>query len=391
MRLPGGTDDRVTYRQLPHTPALDGLRALAIAAVILFHFPTRTVFAGGLFGVDLFFALSGFLVTALLLAELSSQGGVHLRGFLARRGWRLVPALVTFLLLYLAVDAAFGRSKWFASNPFGNRSGGPIPFHLATKGVVAAATYSLNEMRAHHVPLPPITNLWSLSVEGQFYLVWPIVIVILLRKAPRALLPVTALCAAVSASLPWLLWHGGAGADQIYFGSTTRVQGLLIGSLGAQIWSRGWFAPVPVAVRRALAGASALTLGWMFVTVGDEPFKYLGGLVVASTAGILLVMHFAEPAPEGWFGWVLGRAPLQWLGQRSYAIYLWQYVFDSWTNPLPHIFGVPFGIGLSLVAAEVSWRLVEVPAQRLARRRRAARPVTTPAPPPARVLATAGR
>jgi peptidoglycan/LPS O-acetylase OafA/YrhL len=345
------------------------LRAVAIAAVLLFHFPTREVVVGGLFGVDVFFALSGFLITALLLVEFGQKGHIQLRSFLARRGWRLLPALGVFLAGYLLLDAVFGQSTWFASDPFGSPVGPPISFTLAFKGVLAASTYTMNILRVKGSALPPITHLWSLSVEGQFYLVWSAVAVVLLRWARRWMLPITMVAAAASAMLPWFLWHGGRGANTIYFGTFTQAQALLIGSVVAQLWWAGYTKAIPERVRGAACGISFVVLLYLFLKIGNQPFKYLGALTVAAGASALIVTHLVEARTVGVASRLLSLRPVVWLGRRSYAIYLWHYCLDCWTNPLPHDIGVPLGMGASLVIAELSWRLVEGPAQRFARRK----------------------
>jgi peptidoglycan/LPS O-acetylase OafA/YrhL len=366
-----------TSRRFGHVPALDGLRALAIVAVMLFHFPTRAVVMGGLFGVDVFFALSGFLVTALLLSEFSTSRRIDLRSFLGRRAWRLIPALMTFLTLYLLADALFGRTTWFASQPGSTGPGPSISFTEALRGVTAAATYTFNIFRSWKWALPPIGHLWSLSVEGQFYLLWPVVVVVLLRRAPQWLFPATMILAGVSAVSPWLLWNGGRGETLIYYSTLTRMQGLLIGAIGAQLWYSGAVSRTPRRIRSLLCAGALAVLAYLFFGVANVPFKYLGALTVAPAASIVIVLHLAEDwlpqHRQGVVAWGLSRPAIIWLGERSYALYLWHYLFVCWTNRLPHDIGVPLGIVVSLVAAELSWRLIEAPAQSWARHRRAAK------------------
>jgi peptidoglycan/LPS O-acetylase OafA/YrhL len=372
-------------RSLGHQVALDGLRAVAVAAVVLFHLPTRTFVPGGLFGVDIFFALSGFLVAALLLGEHARTGAVRLRAFLARRGWRLLPALVAFLAAYLALATLFGSSGWFSSNPFSNGPGGPVGRTEAAKGTLAVLSYGFNEMRAHAVSFPGLGHLWSLSIEGQFYLLFPIALVLVLRRWPRWMLPITATAAALSAASPWLVGTAGHGHTIIYYSSFTRMQGLLIGAVGAQLWHLGLVGRVPILLRRLLAAASAVTLAVLVLHVGNTQFKYEGALTLAPVAATIVVLHLVEPGGQGTINWVLSRRPVVWLGRRSYAVYLWHYALACWTNLLPHDVGVPLTIIGALGLAELSWRLVEAPAQQWARqrrRRRAAEPAATAPVPP---------
>ncbi len=358
-------------RTLGHVVSLDGLRGLAIAAVIVFHFPSLRMAPGGYFGVDIFFALSGFLITALLLQERAKRGKVDMLGFLRRRGGRLLPALLAFLGVYVFVAALFGHTTWFASDPFGSRVGAPVPLHVALRGALTSATYILNIARARRWILPPIAHLWSLSVEGQFYLVWPITLLALTRRsAAKSLRPggrlaiaVTTGLVVVSVLLPFHMWRGGLGADAIYFGSFTRVGGLLIGSIGAQLWMRGAFDGVPARVRSALAAVAMVGLTAMVLWVGEGRFKYLGASSVAALGGTVLAVHCALGSGR-LLGRLLSNPVLVWLGQRSYALYLWHYVFDTWTNQMPHAVGIPIALVASLVTTELSWRLVEVPARR---------------------------
>lgn len=372
-------------RSLGHQVALDGLRAVAVSAVLLFHLPTRTYVPGGLFGVDVFFALSGFLVAALLLGEHAKTGSIKLRAFLARRGWRLLPALVAFLAVYLVMADLFGNSGWFSSNPFSLTKGPPVGHAEAAKGALAVLSYGFNEMRAHAISYPGLGHLWSLSIEGQFYLLFPIALVLVLRYWPRWMLPITATAAALSAVSPWLIGVTGTGTTVIYYSTFTRIQGLLIGAVGAQLWHMGLVRRVPIVVRRVLCAAAAVTVAVLVLHVGNTPFKYLGALTLAPAAATVMVLHLVEEGGHGPLRWVLSRRPVVWLGQRSYAIYLWHYALACWTNLLPHDVSVPLTIGLALLLAELSWRLVEAPCQRWARRRRQRR--ATPPPVAATVPA----
>lgn len=384
VRTPGSQPSPTrpgSWRRLKHAPALDGLRGLAIAAVVLFHFPTRVAFPGGLFGVDVFFALSGFLITALLLGEFSRNGRIALGLFARRRVRRLLPALVVFLGVWLGLDLLVGQHRWFGANPFSG-TGHPVPARLAIRGVAGVLTYSLNDLRAAHVALPPITHLWSLSLEGQFYLMWVPLLVWLLCCHRRAALPVTVALTVASVVMPFLQWADGAGSAAVYFGTPSRLQGLLIGAIGAQLWARGSLDHLPRWSRRLAALAGAGVLAWEVLAVGNVPFRYLGGETVAALAATAIITLYADHAqqPADPAGRLLSIGPLRWLGERSYALYLWHYPVDSWTTLLPHVIGVPIGIGGSLLLAALSWRLVEQPVQRRARRRAQARTSREPDP-----------
>ena len=363
----------MAQRALGHHVALDGVRAVAVTAVLLFHLPTRGAVPGGLFGVDMFFALSGFLVTSLLLGEHARDGVIRVGAFLRRRAWRLLPALLAFLLVYLLMADLFGTTGWFASNPFGAHPGLPVGRRQAVKGVVAVLSYGFNELLVHAHRFPVLGHLWSLSIEGQFYLLFPVALMAVLRWWPRWLLPVTAVAAALSACSPWLVGTAGSGTTVIYYSSATRIQGLLIGALGAELWAMGLAGRLTPPVRRALSTGAVIALAGLVFHVGNERFKYLGALTLAPVAATVLIVHLVEPGGEGPLRWVLSRRPLVWLGRRSYAVYLWHYALACWTNLLPHAVGVPLTVALALLLAELSWRVVEAPAQRWARQRTRAR------------------
>lgn len=366
---PPGLSTQPRHRLRPF-PSLDGVRALAVAAVVLFHYPTRSVIRGGLFGVDVFFALSGFLVTAGLLDEWSDRGGIAVRRFLARRAWRLVPALLGLLVVYLLLAAFFRDSRWFSSNPFGVYAGHPLPIGRAFEGVGAALVYGYNILLARGKATPSsLGHLWTLAIEGQFYVGWVLVVRWVVRHHPRALIAVILAGAAGSACLPWLLWHGGAGANAIYFGTLPRLQQLLAGAAVAVLWRQGTFDRLAPGILRVIGTAGAVALTMLCFTVGNVQFKYLGSETVTAlaSAGIIVFLVVAPAASVA--SRVLSISPLTWLGRRSYGVYLWHWPLAEWTNRIPHKIGVPLGIGVSLVLAEASWRLLEQPVQHWSRQR----------------------
>lgn len=376
---------------MPATPSLDGLRAVAIVVVALFHFPTHAVVVGGLIGVGVFFVLSGFLVTSLLTSEYSQRDTIVLRRFAGRRAWRLLPALLAFLAVFVVADAAFGSTPWFASTPFGRGAGRPVTLVQAVTGVGASITYTFNFFLAHSVHMAsPLGHLWTLSVEGQFYLLWALVVLVLVRRGPRALFAGTLAMAAASALLPFLWWHGGSGENLIYFATLPRLQQLLAGSALAQLWSLGKLRRLPGWLLRGGAVAGAGVLGVLAFEMGNTQFKYLGSFTVVAAASCPIVVCLVAARGRCIGRQLLGSRPLVWLGRRSYAMYLWHWPLAEWTNLMPHAIGIPLGLALSVVAADLSWRLVEQPSLRLSRRlaeQRMASRSTRPSPatwPPAR-------
>lgn len=362
------------YRRVPRTPALDGLRALAIAAVALFHYPTHLVFEGGLFGVGLFFVLSGFLVTPILASEHSRLGTVRFGPYLSRRAWRLLPALAVFLILVVALTAVFGHAGWFASTPFGptDAPGRPVSLWRTLGGSAAALGYVYNFLPAFSVHMPQtLGHLWTLSVEGQFYLGWALLMRWLLKRGPKVMLTVTSGLIVASAAAPFLAWSPTANPDWIYFATIPRIQQLLAGALLAELWSLGVLRRVPRRAVQACGLAGAGAMFYMVLSVGNHEFKYVGALTAVAASGFVIIAWLVDDRGRSWAGVVLGSRPLVWLGQRSYAVYLWHWPLALWTNELPNHLGVPLGMGCTLIAAELSWRLVEQPASRLARRRQA--------------------
>jgi len=350
-----------------YMPGLDGLRALAVLAVIAYHEQLGWA-PGGLLGVGVFFTLSGYLITDLLLGHWCARGRLDLADFWLRRARRLLPALFVMLAVVTA---------WITVMS---------PARLASlRGAVAgAATYSSNwyyiathsSYFARFAPPGPFDHLWSLAVEEQFYLVWPwlLLIGVCCLRGRRATavrwlaLPTLAL-AAGSAVLMVALYHPGYDPTRIYEGSDTRACGLLIGAALAMLWpSRRASRPARWA-SFALDGAGMAGLaviGLMIWRVGQySPLTYQGGLVALSvaTAGVLA----AAACPGSLVGLALGWRPLRWLGVRSYGIYLWHYpviLLTSPANPAPDLPRAAVQVVASVGIAAVSWRFVEEPIRR---------------------------
>ncbi len=360
MPKPVGSDQR-------YMPGLDGLRAIAVLAVIAFHEQFSWA-PGGLLGVGLFFTLSGYLITDLLLGKWVSTGRLHLGNFWARRARRLLPALFVMLVVVTGWVTLLGRS------------------HLASLrgAVAAAATYSSNwylivvnqSYFARFAPPQPLDHLWSLAVEEQFYLLWPWLLLVGLlcvrrRGASGArwlALPTLALAAA-SAIAMYLLYHPAIDPTRVYEGTDTRASGLLIGAALAMVWPSRRAAQAGRMTSRLLdvpAVAGLVVIALMIWRVGQySPFLYQGGLVVLSVATAAVVAAVA--CPGSLVGAALGWRPLRWIGVRSYGIYLWHYPVIVLTTPagatesLPRVAGQ---VAATIALAALSWRYVEEPVRR---------------------------
>lgn len=366
-------------RALGHVPALDSLRALAVTLVLFTHLWAVLPFGpfddrwtkSGFLGVDLFFVLSGFLITALLLQEQHDLGRIRFLRFYARRALRLLPALALFFAAYLVYSHVNG---W---PPFGRRD-------FAFDSVEATLLYYMN-WRVLWNPLgaADLTAFWSLSIEEQFYFAWPLLLTAFVGWRQRWGRAVAIIgCAAVAVTA----WRAVAfhrwGWQAAYLRTDTRIDGLLWGALAASLFVRGrtpaqlprW-TPVPV------LALWAVLLVWVRADAGTA---YYGGITLWVLSACVLVVYLAG-APA-----TFSRGPLavitQKVGKVSYAAYLWQLpvlrAVERWGRDEPT--GVKVVLALALLAActVASWFLIEQPALRVKRRLQARWGAGEPAPAP---------
>jgi peptidoglycan/LPS O-acetylase OafA/YrhL len=356
-------------RNQRYMPGLDGLRAIAVLAVIVFHLGFGWA-PGGLLGVGIFFTLSGYLITDILLAQLSARGNIQLVQFWLARARRLLPALFVMLAIVLAWVTILGPSQ-------------PDQFR---KAVVSSVFYINNWEQifanvsyfARFAPEGPLNHLWSLSVEEQFYLLWPFLLllgvkVVHERPLPSGVRPrlavITIAGAIASTILMAALYHPSLDPSRIYYGTDTRAGGLLFGAALAMVWpSRRLSRRISLQARNTLDGLGVfglLVIALMIWRVGEfSAFLYQGGFVVLSLATVLVLMPLAHPACR--LGKALGVLPLRWVGERSYGIYLWQTPIIVLTAPSGSAHAEsPLGKALQVVAifavAALSWHFVEQP------------------------------
>jgi peptidoglycan/LPS O-acetylase OafA/YrhL len=365
-------------------PGLDGLRGLAVLAVVLFHSGISWA-VGGLVGVDAFFVLSGFLITHLLLTEHARTGRVSLRAFWGRRVRRLLPAG----LLLIAGTGVLWRV--FAE---------PSAWSSLRGDAVSALAYVANwhfaftgqGYFAHDTPPSPLLHLWSLGVEEQFYLVWPILLVLLLGRRPRprpdgrrsgaGRIRVLLLCvlgALGSTALCFWLYRGGTDTSRLYYGTDTHSAGLLVGAALACLYTRpraGAAGRHRVLRRRwlrsglaQLAAAAGLgVLVWTVLTIdGADGWLYRGGFLVVAVA-VAAVVSGVLVAPRSILTRLLSVPPLAGLGRISYAVYLWHWpILLLLTSARVGIDGpalFALRMGVTLAAAVTSWFLLERPVLR---------------------------
>ncbi len=376
------------------------MRGIAIAIVVLFHYQwgvrhpldpfTNNPFHGGFLGVDAFFVLSGFLITTLLLQEHAQFGRVSLRQFYARRGLRLLPALAVLLVI-----AVFLHFELPAGN--GNRP--------STGGLLSVVFYVANWMNIYRPKALGITaDTWSLAIEEQFYLLWPVLLLFLLRRRlrPRTIALVAALGIAASATWRAWYWHDRVGGpthgdlevfarglaipgvwNRIYFGSDTRADTLLAGAFTAIVLF--WLLPrIGPRLRTGLGVAAVLGLvaGVLIVvnaTVFVSSWMPEWGFLAFEVSIAFLIAGLVA-VPHGLLARAFGIAPLAWLGRRSYAVYLFHqlvfvYLGRAYVRLTPEL-SFAFQMLVILAVAELSHRLVEAP---MLRRKRRFEPEPAPA------------
>ncbi|HET6830212.1 MAG TPA: acyltransferase family protein [Solirubrobacterales bacterium] len=350
-----------------YMPGLDGLRAIAVLGVIVYHLGFEWM-PGGLLGVGVFFTLSGYLITDILLGQVE-RGGIRLKSFWLARARRLLPALFLMLIVVLAWVTVFGPQqspdfRWAAASAAAYFNNWWLIFH----DVSYFAQFEAPE---------PLNHLWSLSIEEQFYIVWPFLLMIAVKLIPEVRQPgwmrprlgvaIMALAFA-SAILMVIIYRPGIDPSRVYYGTDTRVQELMIGAALATIWpSRHLRGRVTSGARRTIDAAGVLGLlviGLMFWQSTEfSPFLYRGGFLVLSFATVLAVAAMAHPATR--LGPIVGCRPMRWIGQRSYGIYLWHFPIIVLTNPegvegadLPRAI---LQTAATFAIAALSWRYVEDP------------------------------
>ncbi|TFC87297.1 acetyltransferase [Cryobacterium sp. TmT2-59] len=349
---------------------LDGLRGIAVALVVVFHF-FPAVLPGGFVGVDVFFVISGFLITGLLVVAHERTGRVSLGRFWQRRARRLLPPLIPLVLACATAAWAIGGDVLVG---IGWQVLGAATFGYNWVSIAASGSYFATDQ-------PELfRNLWSLAVEEQFYLVWPFALLgLLLIRSPAVRLGLVGGLALASALWMGLLHQPGTDPTRVYYGSDTHSFGLFIGAALALALHRSGASPLAPRVRAVLGGArpwlglAALagllgTAAWLPDT---DAVTYRGGLLLVS---LLSAVTIWAAVRGGRFGPLLDTPVLRFLGERSYGIYLWHWpvlvlTLAAWPAATRSPAGMPaaglLAAALTLLAAVGSYRWLELPARRL--------------------------
>jgi len=380
-------DDRSHISRLPYLPGLDGMRALAVVAVMVYHANSDWLH-GGFLGVEMFFVISGYLITLLLIAERERTYRVSLKHFWLRRARRLLPAVILLMLLLSVWTALFEREA------LGQLRGDVLAglFYVSNYyqiwvglGYTAAGDFA------------PLRHLWSLAVEEQFYLVWPLIMAVILRKVgtrrvadvSRWIFLAAVLLTATVAVLfyagpigepavtPQAYWWIGdrpiSKVDTLYLGTLSRAAALMLGSAFAMVWRPYAVARGPLRTKGRLLDVVAVgglvVLGWMCWNVslitpqGADPQLFRGGFFIASVATLMVIAAVAHRG--AYANRLLGTSVLVWIGVRSYGLYLfhwpiYQIIRGVAGNKLNlREFGI--AMALTVLVTELSFRLVETP------------------------------
>ncbi|HEY9130868.1 MAG TPA: acyltransferase family protein [Dyella sp.] len=359
-------DIPVVATSIPRLAGLDGLRAIAVLAVVLFHADIYEV-RGGYLGVDLFFVISGFLITSLMAREIESTGRLNLWSFFARRAKRLLPA--AWLMIVCVVTAA----------AFVARDALPHLRHDAIASLAYVTNWELLRSQTSYfeaIGRPPLLqHLWSLAIEEQFYIVWAPLAFTLLPRLGRLRMAVVVVAFAI-ASATWMAWlaHGLAGSEQndtsrLYFGTDTHGFALLFGAALGLLWrplsSENRIGPFGRFIGWMSGGAALMILLVLFATMGENTsFLYPWGFLGATAASIVLIAVVTHP------GLALGRhldvAPMRWIGERSYGIYLWHWPIFMLMRPsidlrLDRGAALTLAATLTLIVSAWSYRYLELP------------------------------
>ncbi|MBC1499943.1 acetyltransferase [Listeria weihenstephanensis] len=354
--------ERSTRYKRKYVPSIDGLRALAVIAVIAYHLSFGWA-SGGFLGVDVFFVLSGYLITNILLSEWEKNERIDLKKFWLGRFRRLIPAVYLMIVVVVVFAVIFNR-----------------PLLATLRGDATASFLYLSNwwFIFHNVSYfdsfgmaSPLKNLWSLAIEEQFYIIWPLFIFGALKfiKKPKNILRIILIAALASAVLMAILYSPDADPSRVYYGTDTRAFGLLLGGALAFVWPFTRLSPnIPKQGKIAVnvAGTASVLIFILCVATVNEydSFLYRGGMFLIAINSIVMIATIAHPA--SYLSKIFSFKPLRWIGMRSYGIYLWHYPIITLTTPItdvgtPNLLRATLQVAATLLIAEVSYRFIETP------------------------------
>jgi peptidoglycan/LPS O-acetylase OafA/YrhL len=358
-----------TKRGIQYIPAIDGLRALAVVAVMFYHLGFSWI-PGGFLGVDLFFVISGYVITRLLLDSIAQSGGLDLRGFYIARARRLLPALI-----FMLVSTVIAIGIWAPDTI--KRLLIDTPFSL---------TGTMNWwLVAHHqdyfesIGRPPLLqHTWSLAVEAQFYLIWPLILYFILKRLGRKVIPAASLIIAAASGIALLLLSFSLDASNaskvshVYFGTDTHSIGLFLGAALAVSWiPQNFTVDVTKQAQNFIDGVGVFgfigILSCFLFIDETQPTLYKIAFPLAGLFGAAIIMSVVHPASR--FAPVLQNPVLLWIGERSYSIYLWHWVIFQVTRPSVDLAGKEWAlyslrILIVFALSDISLRFVELPIRR---------------------------
>ncbi|MBU6313870.1 MAG: acyltransferase [Actinomycetales bacterium] len=355
-----------TPRGIRYIPAIDGLRAVAVVAVMLYHLGFSWI-PGGFLGVDLFFVISGYVITRLLLDSIQRSGGLDLRAFYKARIRRLFPPLVFMIfvtIIYIGIWAPETMRRFISDSPFALLGG--MNWWLVFRHTDYFDT----------IARPPLLqHTWSLGVEAQFYLIWPLILLLVLRQFGKAKIPSAALFIAATSGIALLLVSfevDAASASQVshvYFGTDTHSIGLFLGAALAVSWvPQNLQEQVNRRAQDFIDGIGVIgfvgLLGVFLLVNESDPTLYKLAFPLAGLFGCAILTSIVHPASR--FAPILSSKGAVWIGERSYAIYLWHWVVFQVTRPAVDLEGSTWAlyalrILIVFALADISLRLVELP------------------------------
>ena len=358
-----------TKRGIQYIPAIDGLRALAVLAVMFYHLGFSWI-PGGFLGVDLFFVISGYVITRLLLDSIAQSGGLDLRGFYLARARRLLPAL-----LFTVITTTIAIGIWAPDTI--KRFITDLPFALT--GTMNWWLVARQQDYFESIGRPPLLqHTWSLAVETQFYLVWPLILYFILKKLGKNRIPFAALTIAAASGITLLIVSlsldasNSSDVSHIYFGTDTHSIGLFLGAALAVSWIPQNFTTTLTKQAQnfidgvGVFGFIGILSTFLFIDESD-PTLYKIAFPLAAIFGAAIIMSVVHPASR--FAPLLENPVLLWIGQRSYAIYLWHWIIFQVTRPTVDLAGQTWAlyslrILIVFALADISLRYVEVPIRR---------------------------